>query len=308
MYEPRRSLEFIEWFTNPVLHTVRSNETIDHDKMQLLRAAHGVPSVVIRHTNVVESPEPLVLGIRKLQNTLSSSNTNMPFILKFQIQKLVQNNYLHPGIVAELIRTVTEMTERSSIQVCVNALRKLFPTIPYPAPDVEATEFQLDTLIEKLKLNEELCKDDGSSLDFPKSGNVAIIHRVTITPTRVLLYGPEPETTNRVLRKYSENQEFFIRVQFCEEDGMPVRFNQRVSNVQIYHQRFRDILRNGIEIAERRHYFLGFSHSSLRAQSCWFVAPFIQNGKLVDVSKYHKISRIPGRSRSFHTVVEERLI
>jgi hypothetical protein len=65
---------------------------------------------------------------------------------------------------------------------------------------------------------------------------------------------------------------------------MPVRFNGRVSNEKIHRGRFADILLNGIHIADRKYDFLGFSHSSLRAQTCWFVAPFFHNGGLVWVS------------------------
>jgi hypothetical protein len=97
----------------------------------------------------------------------------------------------------------------------------------------------------------------------------------------VFLYGPDPETTNRVLRQYADHHDYFLRVQFCDEDGGQVRFNSKVSNYKIYHERFKDILTNGIKIGDRQYGFLGFSHSSLRAQTCWFVAPFIFNGGLV---------------------------
>lgn len=250
--------------------------------MQALRKARGLPSIVHRHTKIVSWPEPYAVGLRRLENILASVNTTFPFVLTFQIQKLVQNNYLAPAIVADLIPVLKEMTKRSGLQVCLNALKKLFPTIQYPGPDIEATEFELDSLVDKLKYNEELCKRDRPSLeDAERSDNVAIIHRAKVTPTHVLLYGPESETTNRVLRKYAEHHEFFLRVEFCDEDGMPVRFNPRVSNERIYHGRFKDRLLKGIKIANRQYDFLGFSHSSLRAQTCWFVAPFVQNEGLV---------------------------
>ena len=101
-----------------------------------------------------------------------------------------------------------------------------------------------------------------------------------MTPAGIYLYGPEPESNNRVLRKYSKHHEYFIRVQFTDEDGLPVRYNSEVSNELIY-TRFRKVLNEGIGIAGRQFAFLGFSHSSLRTQSCWFVAPFIENETLL---------------------------
>jgi hypothetical protein len=261
--------------------------------MQSLKRAHGLPSIIHCHTKIVAWPEPYSIGLKRLQSTLASANTSIPFVLKFQIQKLVQNNYLTPPVVAGLLPMLTEMSKRSDIQICVSALRTLFPSIQYPGPDVEAKDFHLDTLIDKLTQNEELCKRDGPSLhDLQRTENVAVIHRAKVTPTHVFLYGPEPETTNRVLRKYAEHHEFFLRVQFCDEDGMPVRFNPRISNQHIYRDRFKEILLNGIQIADRKYDFLGFSHSSLRAQTCWFVAPFVHNGRLVWVNNSRLIKSI----------------
>lgn len=99
------------------------------------------------------------------------------------------------------------------------------------------------------------------------SQNVAIIHRAKVMPSGVHLHGPEPESNNRILRKYRGQHEYFLRVQFCDEDGQPVRFNPRISNEKIYHGRFKEVLRNGINIAGRVYKFLGFSHSSLRGES-----------------------------------------
>jgi RNA dependent RNA polymerase len=101
-----------------------------------------------------------------------------------------------------------------------------------------------------------------------------------VTPAGVYLYGPDPETRNRVLRKYSEHIEYFLRVQFCDEDGQIVRYNPTISNDDILYSRFKSVLNKGINIAGRQYGFLGFSHSSLRSQSCWFMAPFVHKGAL----------------------------
>jgi len=55
----------------------------------------------------------------------------------------------------------------------------------------------------------------------------------------------------------------------------------KVSNDIIYNGRFKHICKNGIKIAGRLYTFLGFSHSSLRAQTCWFMAPFVYQGTLL---------------------------
>ncbi len=65
-------------------------------------------------------------------------------------------------------------------------------------------------------------------------------------------------------------------------DGETFYFDKNFSNVDIFHCRFKEILNDGVEVAGRLFKFLGFSHSSLRAQTCWFLAPFIHDGKPVN--------------------------
>lgn len=255
------------------------------DRMHNLRKAHGLPFIIHRRTEIFYQLEPLATGFAKLQDTLSSLKIGFPFELKFQIQKLVQNNYLLPSVVIGLLPEITRMTERSPISVCISAIRKLFMQIPFPGTDIEAEQFQLESIVDLLRDNENYYNTEGVSLDEigtkERSENVAIIHRVKITPSGTLLYGPEPENNNRVLRKYPHHHDYFLRVQFCDEDGQSVRFSSRVSLDRIFNGRFKKVLRDGIKIADRIYTFLGFSHSSLRAQTCWFMAPFFYENSLM---------------------------
>lgn len=102
--------------------------------------------------------------------------------------------------------------------------------------------------------------------------------------------GPELEHENRVLRKFSKHHDRFIRVQFCDEEGQDFRFSARTSLDQIY-DRFKNIFGpNGINIAGRKYTFLGWSHSSLRSHSVWFVAPFIDD---------------TGRTQDYNTIISD---
>lgn len=100
-----------------------------------------------------------------------------------------------------------------------------------------------------------------------------------MTPTHIRLSGPELEAKNRVLRKYSQKTDYFIRVQFSDEEGEEIKFNTKVNNDQIY-QRFKQVLQKGFMVGGRQYTFFGFSHSSLRSHSAWFNAPFFQDGTL----------------------------
>lgn len=106
-----------------------------------------------------------------------------------------------------------------------------------------------------------------------------MVHKVNITPTGMTLHGPDPEAKNRILRRFSAYREYFIRVQFCDEDGTDLRFNSQVSYEAVY-ARFKRVMEDGIAICGRVYSFLGYSHSSLRSHSAWFMAPFVHNGRL----------------------------
>ena len=247
------------------------------ERMQSLRVAHGLPRILHRRTDVIRPRQTFEHGMQVLQAILASSTTTIPFPLAFQILKLALDGYLPPLAVVKMVPSIQDMASRTSIPVCVKSIRKIFNQLDWPGPDSEASEFELEGLLKCLKDNEEQCKreDLAADEDSQRSNNIAIIHRVKITPSGMRLCGPEIESNNRVLRKYPNHHEYFIRVQFSDEDGQPVRFNSRVSNQKIFHERFKNVLRNGISIAGREFAYLGCSHSSLRAQSCWFMAPFV---------------------------------
>lgn len=97
-------------------------------------------------------------------------------------------------------------------------------------------------------------------------------------PPGVLLRGPDWTVSNRVLRKYAQNSDCFLRVFFADEDGLSIFHDSRASQAQIY-ARFDKVLRSGITIAERTFEFLGFSHASLRCHQAWFMAPIVQDGE-----------------------------
>jgi hypothetical protein len=255
------------------------------EQMLSLQKVPSVPKIVHHRARISSHIQYIANGFQDLWRTLSGLNVGLPFALKFQIQKLAQNNYLLPEVVVQLLPEVARMKERSSLPVCLSAIKKLFTQIPFPGPDIEAEKLEAESIIDLLRDNEANYTKYGLTVDDinaqERSENVAIIHKVKVTPSGYYLYGPEPEGNNRVLRQYSNHHDHFIRVQFCDEDGQPIRFSSRVSMDRIFNGRFKNVLREGIKIADRVYSFLGFSHSSLRAQSCWFMAPFVHNGSLM---------------------------
>lgn len=234
----------------------------------------------VRYDLTTQSPAPLQLGATSeamdaLMRELSAcaQSDHLPFRILFQLQALAWNAYFHPGIVLALtreLRRVSELRRAAGRRlISAEALKKLKET-PWPMPHGNPSLFDVEAIIQFLIETEDKMSRGEAFREALESTaqSLATIHRVTVTPTRVTLHGPELEANNRILRKFPNHHEYFVRVQFCDENGQDLFFNPGVSNEEVY-ERFKRIFRDGVEIAGRHYSFLGWSHSSLRSHSVW---------------------------------------
>jgi hypothetical protein len=204
----------------------------------------------------------------------------LPFPVKFQMDRMARNGFLAPLKVIELLPTVRNMTLVKGSDVVAHALRNLARSLPVPGPDTckHYSASSLET--ELLSFADDY--DSGAS-DNPyklvkRHKHVKLVHRAVITPTGFYLEGPDPEPQNRVLRRYSQHIDHFIRVVLCDEDGGSVRYDPGASQRMVYDDRFREMLTKPLFIAGKAYDFFGFSNSALRSHSCWFMAPIPTQG------------------------------
>ncbi|KAK3298117.1 RNA dependent RNA polymerase-domain-containing protein [Chaetomium fimeti] len=217
-----------------------------------------------------------------------TSTGSLPFGLLFLLQALMANGYLHPTTISALAQRLAQRFREArgvgdtKPPVSVDAFKKLFDWIDYPMVHGESAMFEVDGIMEYLEKAEILIRESSALRLRMAAGeemqNRALIFRAVVTPTRITLHGPEPEPMNRVLRKYPDHS-YFIRTQFCDENGQDLFFNAKVSLDSIY-DRFKSVLSNGIQVAGRVYKLLGFSHSSLRAHSAWLSASFVHQGQV----------------------------
>ncbi|KAF2130133.1 RdRP-domain-containing protein [Dothidotthia symphoricarpi CBS 119687] len=206
------------------------------------------------------------------------------FAVRFQLLALVLEGTITPLKMIGLVLVVRRISQQHGSELTANAIRKLGLQVSTPAPDVAASEFSLQNLTSTLLDNIQILKkadvtNRGLSKGRTKE-HLALTYKATITPTGIILRGPDWGVTNRVLRKYSKHTECFMRVFIADEDGLPIFHDPRSSQSQIY-ERFRTVLGQGITVAGRTYSFLGFSHASLRYHQTWFMAPFEEDGKLI---------------------------
>ncbi|EEP78208.1 predicted protein [Uncinocarpus reesii 1704] len=206
------------------------------------------------------------------------------FILKFQIAKFVWNGDISPTRMLRFYPCIKQLAGIHGDEIVAEGLNKMISSLEYPSPDTHERDVDINALEELLleKIERVLSQNEASrNLTHP---NNVKVNRTQVTPSGIYLYGPNIETKNRVLRQYDNHINHFLRVEFVDEHGDRVYYDPQASLEEIFYQRFKGVLKNGIQIGGRRFSFLGFSHSSLRSQTCWFVAPFITNtGERFDV-------------------------
>ncbi|PIL35600.1 RNA-dependent RNA polymerase [Ganoderma sinense ZZ0214-1] len=190
--------------------------------------------------------------------------------VRFQLEALLRSGLAHTDDVLGLCDDVSELVRTQDIEFTADFLRRF-------GADRLRSKGNGETVLEcfKAALKEELADpeapDEG---DSPRTrGSVQCAHAI-VTPTRVLLQGPYDTQSNRVIRKYYEYREYFIRVEFREETGLSFRWPLEVNGRSLIEQRFGKILKEGLVVAGRTFRFLGYSTSGLREHTVWFMSDF----------------------------------
>lgn len=207
---------------------------------------------------------------------------SLPFGIRFQVTRLAQNGKLSVEQTRGLLPCVNEIYHALGRPPTIHALTRLYLYLDPPGPHTEAYQFSQAFLMESLMDYAQAYDgtDDVYSL-ANRHSHIVLIHRLNVTPSGTYHEGPSAEVTNRVLREYPEHEDCFLRVSFMDEDGESVRFDPHSDLDKIYHGRFKSFLNDSYNIAGQGFSFLGFSHSSLRSQTCWFMSPFFMNNKLM---------------------------
>ena len=254
-------------------------------KVQSIKTICERLTVVPYDLPILKTPPPDLQGstIQELAADLAqyTRDNSLPFEILFQLQALAYNAFLHPGRVRALARELRSLFVARKAEgrspLPLDAVRRLFSMISKPTPHPPSTEldsFRAESLLESILENEkQIIHGLAHRRELQQqTENLTYVHRIHVSPTRISLHGPEMEPLNRILRKYPNHHDYFLRVQFSDENGDDLFFNHRVSYQDVF-TRFKNVLTVGVQIAGRVYTFLGFSHSSLRSHTAWASIP-----------------------------------
>ncbi|KAK7311873.1 hypothetical protein RJT34_10310 [Clitoria ternatea] len=198
--------------------------------------------------------------------------------IAFDIMFLV-NAIVHKGIFNQhrLSHVFFELLRNQQKELNVAALKHI---CTYKRPVFDAAK-RLKIVQEWLLRNPKLYQNS-KQLD-----DIVEVRRLVITPTKAYCIPPEVELSNRVLRRYREVSDRFLRVAFMDEGMQTMNVNalnyyvapivkEITSNsfpqkTKIF-KRVKTILEEGFHFCGRKYSFLAFSSNQLRDRSAWFFA------------------------------------
>ncbi|KAK0465407.1 RNA-directed RNA polymerase 2 [Desarmillaria tabescens] len=205
--------------------------------------------------------------------------------IAFQVEALVRNLVLDAKEMLRLMPDIQRMFLVEGKDYTASFLRYFRPRAEALFYDETSLSAETDDVVRQcFLLAEQDYKTQARAPSLkPTDGSLFESLHIVITPTRMILDGPYPERSNRVIRTYSSaNHESFLRVSFAEEDRLQYRFDREVDGPALIRLRVGTFLLDGLHIALRKFTFLAYSQSALKEHSVWFVKPFREKGVLVD--------------------------
>jgi RNA-dependent RNA polymerase len=111
-----------------------------------------------------------------------------------------------------------------------------------------------------------------SVVEKKKPSYCSKIPAANITPTTVYFSTPVLETSNRVVRKYPEHEDRFMRVKFTDEKHKGKLQAQDGNGMNEVFSRIKQAMTYGIRVAGRHYEFLAFGNAQFREHGAWFFA------------------------------------
>ncbi|KZV62229.1 RdRP-domain-containing protein, partial [Peniophora sp. CONT] len=231
---------------------------------------------------------------------------HFPWRVSFQIEATLNNLLVDATELLHLIPRIGSISASHGSKKTASFLKLFRERVGgwWDRNDVTPSQKNLETCFERALADFELqaqLPDPDSTIDE----DVFYSHKVILTATGMLLEGPFPEQSNRVLRAYPrEHHDCFLRVSFMDDGSVPYRFDRQVDSRGFVRFRVGKALKDGLEVAGKRFRFLAYSLSALKEHTVWFVRPFVcsdRHGETIRVDAPRIIASLgtfDGKTRS----------
>lgn len=185
---------------------------------------------------------------------ISNDALKLPWSVRYQLEACISQGFLNErhltGEFLERLSKLGEANAKLQLEAVVDKADRF-----YNPMDI------FDLPIHKSKCNRKIPK-------------YCILQRsATVTPSTIYYSSPTPEMSNRILRRWDQYADQFLRVRFTDErsEGR-IHSSNDTSKMELYNRVFQ-CLREGIKLGDRHFYFLAASNSQFREHGAYFFAP-----------------------------------
>ncbi|RAK76660.1 RNA dependent RNA polymerase [Aspergillus fijiensis CBS 313.89] len=189
-----------------------------------------------------------------LQSLSDSTYVYLSFAVRYQLEVCISNGYLSEfTMTREFATRLAELEDTRAKKLLEHvATQKRV----YPSP-LEIFNLKFIKGVTNAKIPPYCC----------------YMRSARITPTTIYLNTPTVDISNRIIRRYVEHADRFLRVRFTDEKLLG-RINSTMDNTrnEIF-TRIKRALANGIVIGDRHYEFLAFGNSQFREHGAYFFAP-----------------------------------
>ncbi|KAI1185337.1 RNA dependent RNA polymerase-domain-containing protein, partial [Nemania serpens] len=236
-------------------------------------AADALRTVPAAKSNFWELLDPGTAG-GNLALLAATEDISLPYDVRYQLEVCISQGCLNEMCMgAGFLRKLTDLSRTRTRNR--NRARDI---LIYVAESGGPGTGDGPKLYPKRFYNPETLFTDRRALGhYPELGappHCAWVRKVVITPSTMYLSTPNPEPSNRVLRRYAPYSDRFLRVQFADElvKGKIFSSPKSTRHDALFNRVFRT-MSNGIKIGGRHFEFLAFGNSQFRENGAYFFSP-----------------------------------
>lgn len=253
--------------------------------------------LAITSGNEIPRREIIIMNAQPFRYDESTLFQSLPFVIRWKIGVLLTRCFLAPSEIDEsLLEDIHSELKLDDLSVDHNERDRLIGRMVLAFDKVISTfigdiqgaysKFDKPRVIHKIFHFDRCLRSALRAIDSKKHerklveslgtrkvdavSNMSFMGDIIVTPSKIYCTGPSYEINNRLLRRFNDKIDCFVRVSFMDENLYPVWARSACINNEIF-QRVFDFLRFGFSVHGRTYEFLMFSQSQIRSHSCWFV-------------------------------------
>ena len=225
-----------------------NNRILDASNFEVHRGSHNPEAI---YWTLLDTQKPATSSLGLHPDTLDLS-----FDVRYQLEVCISHGWLSEyEIGKDFLRKLMEMPENKAKQLLVHVAAyeaRLFD------PMVVFTDIRYQKPIKARRI----------------PSNCVEVHHASVTATSLILDTPSVEISNRVIRRYRNFGNRFLRIRFEDDSyrGQTKLYASSNNRMVLIFDRVRRTLTNGIIVAGRHYDFLAWGNSQLRDHGCYFFA------------------------------------